>query len=122
MIVSLKRLERECGIMSVKRTGAADNGNRPKLMFYAVAAILIGSFLIRLLTPAHEYPMRAEQVMTMLLDLLLTVGLYGVWKRSRGPEPLYWTALSAGIGLFLIRLHSDASWWTGHYSYFLLPR
>ena len=28
----------------------------------------------------------------------------------------------AGVGLFVIRLNSDASWWTGHLVYFLSPR
>jgi hypothetical protein len=31
-------------------------------------------------------------------------------------------AVVAGIGLFAIRLHNDASWWTGHYNYYLEPR
>jgi len=105
--------------MSGNTTGA---GNRAQILFYVAAFILIGSFLWRLLTPAHEYPMRTEQVMEMLLDFCLTVGLYGLWKAAKGADALYWTGLASGIGLFLIRLHSDDSWWTGHYSYFLLPR
>jgi len=30
---------------------------------------------------------------------------------------LFIAALICGIGLFAIRLHSDASWWTGHWHY-----
>ena len=89
-------------------------------MPFVVAGLLIASFLWRTLTAAHEYPMRSEQVMTMLIDLGLIVGLYGT--RQRLPKALFWCALVAGIGLFLIRLTSDASWWTGHLAYSLLPR
>jgi hypothetical protein len=91
-----------------------------QLMPVVVACVLIGSFLYRAVTPAHEYPLRTEQVVTMLLDLALLVGLIGT--RSRIPKALFWAALVAGIGLFLIRLNSDASWWTGHLGYSLLPR
>jgi hypothetical protein len=31
-------------------------------------SLLIGHFLWNVLTPAHEFPMRSEQVMTMTLD------------------------------------------------------
>jgi hypothetical protein len=89
-------------------------------MPFVVAILLIASFLWRALTAAHEYPMRAEQVMTMLIDLGLIAGLYGM--RQRLPKALFWCALASGVGLFLIRLNSDASWWTGHLAYSLLPR
>ena len=36
--------------------------------------------------------------------------------------PLFVIALIAGIGLFAIRLHSDASWWTGHWNYNIYAR
>ena len=98
-----------------KRTGAIGQA-----MPFVVAGLLIASFLLRALTAAHEYPMWSEQVMTMLIDLGLIVGLYGM--RQRLPKALFWCALAAGIGLFLIRLNSDASWWTGHLAYSLLPR
>ena len=87
---------------------------------YAVAVILIGSFLWRTMVAAHEYPVRSEQVMTMLIDLGLLVGLIGM--RDRVPKPLFWCAIVTGIGLFAIRLTGDAAWWTGHLSYSLLPR
>ena len=28
---------------------------------------------------------------------------------------LFWMALVAGLGVLAIRLHGDASWWTGHF-------
>ena len=39
---------------------------------YVISGILVASFLFRVLTAAHEYPMRTEQVMTMLIDLGLS--------------------------------------------------
>jgi hypothetical protein len=56
----------------------------------------------------------------MALDALCLAGLIGT--RTSGPKALFWAALIAGIGLFAIRLNGDASWSTGHWSYFLLPR
>jgi len=87
---------------------------------YVVAAMLIASFLWRLLVDAHEYPVRSEQVMTMLIDLGLLVGLVGL--RDRLPRALFWCAVVAGVGLFALRLTSDAAWWTGHLGYSLPPR
>lgn len=81
--------------------------------------VLIGQFLWNLLTPAHEYPMRAEQVMTMTFDALMLGSLIGL--RGAMPKPLFWVALVAGIGLFALRLSSDG-WWTGHLVYSLAPR
>jgi hypothetical protein len=87
---------------------------------YALVCYLIGSFLWRLLTPTHEYPMRSAQVMEIVLDFLVIVGLIGI--RAKLPTALFWVALIAGLGLFAIRLNGDASWWTGHLVYTLLPR
>ena len=95
-------------------------GSIRSVLPYVMALILIGSFLWRTLVAAHEYPMRSEQVMTMLIDLGLLVGLIGM--RERVPKALFWCAIVAGIGLFAIRLTGDAAWWTGHLSYSLLPR
>ena len=95
-------------------------GAMNQAMPFIVACLLIGSFLYRAAVAAHEYPMRSEQVLTMLIDLALLVGLIGT--RARIPKPLFWAALIAGIGLFAIRLTGDAAWWTGHLSYSLLPR
>jgi cyanate permease len=82
--------------------------------------ILIAHFLWNLLTPAHEYPMRTEQVLTMTFDAMMLAGLIGL--RQAMPKPLFWIALVAGIGLFALRLTGDTGWWTGHFVYFLPPR
>jgi hypothetical protein len=71
-------------------------------------------------TPAHEYPMRPEQIMDMVIDAAMTIGLIGI--RHSGPKPLFWAAPLAELALFAIRLNGDANWWTGHISYSLLPR
>jgi hypothetical protein len=93
---------------------------RSPLFPIAVAVLLIGSFCYRAFTAAHEYPMRTEQVMTIAFDFLLVVGLIAM--RARLAKPLFWIALFAGLGLFAIRMNSDASWWTGHIAYSLSPR
>ena len=68
--------------------------------------------------------------MTIGLDLLCLIGLIGTgihfFKNSLPGEAmawkvLFWIALVAGVGLFAIRLNGDASWWTGHLRYNLLP-
>jgi hypothetical protein len=84
---------------------------------FALPAYLAANFLLRTMTAAHEYPMRTEQVLEMLIDGLAIVGLFGVRKYM--PMWLFWIAFIAGLGLFAIRLHSDASWWTGHLMYSL---
>ena len=81
--------------------------------------VLIGHFLWNLLTPARDFPMRTEQVMTMLFDFGMLVGLIGL--RRAVPAPLFWVALVAGVGLFALRLSHDG-WWTGHLTYSLPPR
>ena len=86
---------------------------------FVLACVLIAHFLYSFLVPAHEYPMRSEQVMTMTLDFLMVVGLFGV--RRVIPAPLFWIALLAGLGLFAFRF-SEAGWWTGHFAYSLRPR
>jgi len=77
------------------------NGIMPILL----PCVLIGHFLWNVLTPAHEFPLRTEQVMTMLFDLGMFVGLFG-FRRSM-PAPLFWIAVVAGVGLFALRLSSD---------------
>ena len=58
--------------------------------------------------------------MTIGLDILAVVGLASL--HAYGPKALYWAGLLAGIGPLLIRLHSEASWWTGHLMCPLLTR
>ena len=56
----------------------------------------------------------------LLIDGACIIGLTGV--RTKLPTALFLIALIAGIGLFAIRLHNDASWWTGHWGYSLSRR
>jgi len=93
---------------------------RNHVIFYVVSIVLIATFLWRVFVPAHEYPMRTSQVMDIVIDLAMTLGLIGI--RNGGPKLLFLVALIAGIGLFAIRLNGEASWWTGHVSYSLSPR
>jgi hypothetical protein len=97
-----------------------DSARRNPFVAVLLPWLLIGQFLWNLLTPAHEYPMRTEQVMTMTFDFLMLAGLIGL--RVSMPKPLFWIALIAGVGLFALRLTSDAAWWTGHFVYSLPPR
>ena len=87
---------------------------------YVLVGYLIGSFLWRVLTPAHEYPGRFSTYLEIAVDVLVIAGLIGI--RAKIPIPLFWVALIAGLAMFAIRLNSDASWWTGHLVYTLSPR
>ncbi len=87
---------------------------------YVFVVYLIGSFLWRVLTPAHEYPGRFSTYLDIAVDILTMAGLIAI--RAQVPKPLFWVALIAGVGLFAIRLNSEASWWTGHLVYTLSPR
>jgi hypothetical protein len=82
---------------------------------YGLVVYLIGSFLWRVVTPAHEYPGSTATYIEIALDILVIVGLIGI--RAGVPKALFWIALIAGVGLFAIRLNSTASWWTGHLVY-----
>lgn len=87
---------------------------RERLPFiYAGALIFIVLFSV--FTAAHEYPMRDEQVITVLLEAGILAGL--IVTRAKLPAWLFWTALVCGIALFAIRLTGDAAWWTGHLTY-----
>ena len=103
--------------MSDQRIRARDNTNRDELIFIAVSIVLIGNFLWLAFFPATEYPMRSMQVLTMALDAMMITGLTAMKSRVPKLQTLFWVALLAGIGLFLIRLNGDASWWTGHLMY-----
>jgi hypothetical protein len=87
---------------------------------YGLVGYLIGSFLWRALTPAHEYPGRSATYLEIALDVLVIAGLIAI--RAQVPKPLFWVALIAGVGMLVIRLNGDASWWTGHLVYTLPPR
>lgn len=79
---------------------------------FLVACVLIGLFTYRLTVPAHESPLLPMLVLTIAFDAAMVVGL--VAMRARIAPPIFWTALVAGVGLFVIRLTSESSWWTGH--------
>jgi hypothetical protein len=95
----------------------AVSDNRNEMTFILVSLVLIGNLLWRVFVPASEYPMRIVQVLTMVFDLAMIVGLIRMKSRVPKLQVLFWIALAAGIGLFLIRLNGDASWWTGHLMY-----
>ena len=50
--------------------------SRP-IVRYVIVGYLIGSFLWRVLTPAHEYPGRFSTYLEMALDALVIAGLTG---------------------------------------------
>lgn len=105
--------------MTNPTTPATPGLGRSPFAGFLLACFLIAHFLWNLLVPAHEFPLRTEQVLTMMFDFLMVVGLFGF--RRVIPAPLFWIALIAGIGLFAFRL-SDDGWWTGHFAYTLPPR
>lgn len=88
-------------------------------MGFLLALFLIAHFLWNFLIPAHEFPLRTEQVLTMTFDFGMVAGLFAF--RRVIPSPLFWIALIAGIGLFAFRLSGDG-WWTGHFTYSIPPR
>jgi hypothetical protein len=97
--------------------------NRNTIVFIGVAGLIIANFLYRLFVPAHEYPMRTEQVLDIGLDILLLVVLFGMKRQAPRLHILFWIALAAAIGSLLIRVFGgDAAWWTGHLVYYLEPR
>ena len=117
---------------------AASNSRAPapaprRTMFYLLSILLIVTFLWRVLTAAHEFDSREMVYFSMGLDVLCVVALIASKKQiSRAIPPeeepwvagnmLFFAALIAGLGLLAIRMNGDASWWTGHIRYELLPR
>src|SRR5262249_10292312 len=108
--------------MSDQSAKVAGPSNRNWGLFLLLSAYLIGTFLWRTLTKAHESPLRTEQLMTMALDALAIIGLIGLNVRLSKAKPLFWIALVAGLGLFAIRFSDDASWWNGPLYTNLCPR
>jgi hypothetical protein len=103
--------------MSDARREALQRSGRIQMLALVLAGYQIFEFLWRVLIPENEYPSRGYQIFTMLLDGAFIVVLIS-W-RALLPKWLFWIAVIAGIGLFAIRLTSDASWWTGHLFYTL---
>jgi hypothetical protein len=93
----------------VKRSASAQASPVPGSL---VACVLIGLFTYRLTVPAHVSPLLPELVLTIVFDAAMVVGLIAMRKRIAAP--LFWTALVAGVGLFVIRMTSEASLWNGH--------
>jgi hypothetical protein len=93
------------------------DAKRLTIFFYLMSITMIGTFLWRTIVPAHEYPSRASQILDLVVDAGILLGLLAI--RKAGPQGLFWIAVVCGIGLFAIRFHSDASWWTGHWHYSL---
>ena len=103
--------------MTTQPATTPNNTKRNTIFFYLISLSLIAKFVWRMLVVANEYPPRSGQIMDMVIDAALIAGL--IIGRKSGPQLLFIVALLAGIGLFGIRLHSDASWWTGHWHYAL---
>jgi hypothetical protein len=99
---------------------------------FVLSGYLICLFLYRVFVPAHEYDSRTVVYMTMGLDVLAVVAVIclrtTVSRDVTTPQEavmvntLFVVALLAGLGLLVIRMFGDASWWTGHLHYELLPR
>ena len=94
-----------------------DSTNRNEILLIVISLYLIGTLIYRVLVPAHSYPLRHMQVLTMALDAGMIVGLFGLKSKLTTMRTLFWIGLFSGIGLFAIRLTSDAGWWTGHLIY-----
>jgi len=117
--------------LSAERTMPDSSSAKPMpwTTFRVIAALLIVTFVYRLSIPSHEYDSRGVVILDIVLNIGLLVGLFGT-KRTlsqKAPDddrwqvgtPLYWAALTSGVGLLLIRFTSDSGWWTGHLMYSL---
>jgi hypothetical protein len=103
--------------------GAPDHTNRNGIIFLIVSIYLIATLLYRVFVPAHESPLRTEQLMTIGLDVLCLAGLVAIKKHVPGWWILFWVAFVAGLGLLAIRFDGDeSSLWTGHLYFTLEPR
>ena len=100
-----------------EQTPASQSTGSNSTIAIVLAIYLIGQFLWNVFVPAHEYAMRTEQLLTIGLNVLAVVGLFGM--KAKVPQPLFWPGLMAGIGLLALRFTSDAAWWTGHLFYSL---
>src|SRR4029077_10809548 len=106
--------------MTDQQAQSQANSGRNSTIGLVLACYLIASLFWNVVTEAHEYALRTEQVLTMSLNLLGVIGLFGV--RAAVPKGFFWFALTAGIGLSAIPLTSDSPWWTGHLFSSLPPR
>ena len=92
--------------------------------FVVLSAFLVLSILWRIITPGG-YSSSSVRYMSMGFDLLMLAGLVGLKFKLTAALPvrddrrsisdlLFWPALVAGFGLFLIRFTSNTGWMTGH--------
>ena len=65
-------------------------------------------------------PTSAAALAPASFALLAVASLFGL--KPRMPQPLFWAAMLAAVGLLALRLTSDHAWWTGHLFYELPPR
>ena len=65
------------------------------IVCYGLAVYLIGSFLWRVLIPAHEYPGSTATWLGIAVDVLAIAGLAGV--RAGIPKALFWIVLRAAL-------------------------
>lgn len=91
-------------------------------IFYILAALLIGLFAYRLLVPVHVMPSPTERNVTILFDVLMVAGLFGMKRRAPNAQALFWIAAAAGVGLLLLRLTGQTGFWSGHLRFTFLPR
>jgi hypothetical protein len=91
-----------------------------KWVFTLPPVYLLLIYFYRAPTPAHEFMLPGEWWLSALLDAGLTLALAASFGRT--PAALYVPCLAAGAGLWIIRLHSNESWWRGHWMYWLEPR
>lgn len=117
--------------MRNSQTDSSLDTNRIRGLFAIISVYLIGSCLWRALTPAHEYDSLFGVFLTVLLDLLAMIGLFGLktrLARDTGPretpwtigEVLFWVAFAASLGLIVMRFfNGEAGLWTGHLTYTL---
>jgi len=107
------------------------NTNRNRGVFVVLALYLIATFLWRVFIPAHEYDGPFDVYLPIGLDLLAfgaLIALQVQFSRLVAPGEsgwqmgtvLFWAAVVASLGIFLIRFfHGQSGWWTGHLIYTL---
>ena len=91
-------------------------------IFYLLSAILIGLFAYRLLVPVHAMPSPTERNLTIIFDVLMVAGLFGMKRRAPNAQALFWIAAAAGVGLLLLRTTGVTGFWSGHLRFTYLPR
>lgn len=91
-------------------------------IFYMLSALLIGLFAYRLLVPVHVMPSPTERNLTILFDIMMVAGLFGLKRRAADAQALFWIAAAAGVGLLALRLTGNTGFWSGHLRFTFLPR